>query len=58
MGGKPLNRPVIGIAITPDNGGYWLAASDGGVFAFGRAQFNGSTGGHPPRSPVVSVAST
>ena len=33
MGGKPLDRPIVGIAATPDGGGYWLAASDGGVFA-------------------------
>ena len=27
----------------PDEGGYWLLASDGGVFAFGDATFHGST---------------
>ena len=29
----------------PDGGGYWLAASDGGVFAFGDAGFYGSIPG-------------
>ena len=29
-----------------NSGGYWLVASDGGIFAFGNAAFYGSTGGH------------
>ena len=37
--------PVVGIARTPDSNGYWLAASDGGVFAFGPGYF--STGDAP-----------
>ena len=46
MGGKPLNQPVVGIAIDPTTGGYWLVAKDGGVFAF-NAPFLGSMGGKP-----------
>ena len=42
----PLNKPVVGVASTPDAGGYWLVASDGGVFAYGDAGFFGSRG--PP----------
>ncbi len=38
------NAPVVGMAATPDGGGYWLVASDGGVFSFGDAAFHGSTG--------------
>ena len=41
-----LNRPIVGMASTPDGKGYWLVASDGGIFAFGDAAFYGSTGGH------------
>src|SRR5664280_783547 len=37
--GKALNKPIVGMASTPDGGGYWLVASDGGVFAFGNAPF-------------------
>ena len=39
-----LNKPIDGIVNTPDGGGYWLVASDGGMFAFGDAPFLGSTG--------------
>ncbi len=33
MGGVRLNRPVVGVAATPDGNGYWEVASDGGIFA-------------------------
>jgi hypothetical protein len=38
--------------------GYWLAASDGGVFSYGDAQFYGSMGGRKLNAPVVAMAST
>ena len=37
---------------------YWLAASDGGVFAFGRATFAGAASGTPLRSGVAGIANT
>ena len=37
-----LNKPIVGIAATPNGGGYWEVASDGGIFAFGDAAFYGS----------------
>ena len=46
MGGKKLNKPVIGMAVDPLTGGYWEVASDGGIFAF-NAPFYGSMGGIP-----------
>ena len=58
MGGKPLNKPVVGMAATPNGGGYWEVASDGGIFAFGDAQFHGSMGGKPLNKPVAGVAAT
>ncbi|MGH9268584.1 MAG: PA domain-containing protein, partial [Acidimicrobiales bacterium] len=39
-------------------GGYWTAAGDGGVFAFGDAGFYGSTGDMILNSPVVGMAPT
>jgi hypothetical protein len=28
----PLNKPIVGMASTPDGKGYWEVASDGGIF--------------------------
>ena len=58
MGGKPLNKPIVGIAGTPTGTGYWQVASDGGIFAFGGAGFHGSMGGKPLNQPIVGMAST
>ena len=44
LGGTPLNQPITAMAATSDGGGYWLVASDGGVFAKGDAGFYGSAG--------------
>jgi hypothetical protein len=59
-GGIVLAAPVVGMATTPDGGGYWLVAADGGVFSFGDADYLGSVPGqgivhHPP---VVGIAAT
>lgn len=32
-----LASPVVGMAATPDGLGYWVVASDGGIFTFGNA---------------------
>jgi N-acetylmuramoyl-L-alanine amidase len=58
MGGLTgaLNSPLVGMAATADGGGYWLAAADGGVFAFGDAGFEGSAGGISLDQPVVGMA--
>jgi len=45
----------MGMAATPDGGGYWLVASDGGVFSFGDARFHGSTGAISLAAPVVAM---
>jgi hypothetical protein len=34
LSGVRLNAPVGHIVATPDGGGYWLVATDGGVFSF------------------------
>ena len=46
------------MAATPSGLGYWLVASDGGVFGFGDAQYFGSTGGIRLNQPVVGMAAT
>ena len=53
-----LNRPVVGMAATPDGAGYWLVAADGGIFSYGDATFHGSTGAMVLNRPVVGMART
>jgi hypothetical protein len=40
-----LNAPIVGIVSSFDGHGYFMVASDGGVFAFGDAMFAGSCPG-------------
>jgi hypothetical protein len=44
------------MASTPSGNGYWLVASDGGIFTFGDAKFYGSLGATKLRAPIVSMA--
>ena len=48
-----LNNSDVPMAV-----GYWLAATDGGVFSYRDARFKGSMGGRPLKAPVVAAAST
>jgi hypothetical protein len=43
------------MAVDAATGGYWLVASDGGIFAF-NAPFEGSTGGTRLSRPIVGMA--
>jgi len=58
MGGTPLVARSSGWRTTPDEGGYWLVAADGGIFAFGDAGFYGSMGGRTLNRPIVGMAAT
>jgi hypothetical protein len=42
----------------PSSAGYWLVASDGGIFSFGTAKFHGSTGAIRLVQPIVDMAVT
>ncbi|MGH2706007.1 MAG: FG-GAP-like repeat-containing protein [Actinomycetota bacterium] len=65
-GGIKLNRPIVDMAAVPSGrgvgaelgvpstDGYWLVASDGGIFAF-NAPFLGSTGGIKLNQPIVTM---
>jgi hypothetical protein len=55
MGGQHLNAPVVGISADSVTSGYWLAAADGGVFAFD-APFEGSMAGKPLAAPITGIA--
>ena len=46
------------MAVDLTGDGYWLTASDGGIFAFGAAPFYGSTGDIVLNSPIVGMAAT
>jgi GH25 family lysozyme M1 (1,4-beta-N-acetylmuramidase) len=54
-GPRSLNNR-IGMAASHSGQGYWIAASDGGVFSFGDAVFYGSMGGQSLSAPVVGIA--
>ena len=56
--GGGLNKPIVGMAATPDGKGYWLVASDGGIFNYGDANFYGSAGSVPLNQPIVGMAAT
>jgi hypothetical protein len=50
-----LNQPIVGMGHSPSGHGYWLVASDGGIFAFGDAGFYGSTGNIKLNRPIVGM---
>jgi hypothetical protein len=53
----PISGDVaVQLRTTNRGNGYWIAASDGGVFAFGNAPFWGSMGGQTMNAPVVGIA--
>jgi hypothetical protein len=54
MGGKKLNAPVQSLVPDSDGVGYWLVASDGGIFAF-NAPFKGSMGDRKLSRPVTGM---
>jgi hypothetical protein len=55
LGDLKLNQPIVGIAPTPTGLGYWLVASDGGIFTHGDAEFLGSMGGTKLNAPITAM---
>ncbi len=53
-----LNKPIVGMITGPAGAGYFLVASDGGIFSFGTAPFYGSLGGLTLKNPIVAAAAT
>ena len=49
---------AVALVSTPDDGGYWLASSDGSVLTFGDAVGHGSMSGRALNKPVVGMART
>jgi hypothetical protein len=54
MGNTRLNAPVQSLVPDPDGTGYWLVASDGGVFAFDSG-FRGSMGRTKLNRPMTGM---
>jgi hypothetical protein len=54
----PISAPIVGMAATPDGGGYWLVGSDGSVYADGDAVSYGSLRGTHLNAPIVGMAAT
>jgi hypothetical protein len=46
------------MAARPQGDGYWMVATDGGIFAFGQAPFMGSTGAIKLNQPIVGMTNT
>ncbi|HET7489697.1 MAG TPA: VCBS repeat-containing protein [Acidimicrobiales bacterium] len=53
-----VGAPPSTATVKPATAGYWLVASDGGIFAFGNAPFLGSTGNIRLSKPIVGMART
>ena len=49
-----LNAPIVDIAPTWDDGGYWILGRDSGVFAKGDAEFWDSAG-QPGDGPAIAI---
>ncbi|HEV3366513.1 MAG TPA: SpoIID/LytB domain-containing protein [Acidimicrobiales bacterium] len=53
-----LTSPAVAIVPTHDGRGYWVGGSNGGIYAFGDASFQGSADGLALARPVVGTAAT
>jgi subtilisin family serine protease len=60
MSHRHLAAPIVGAAEDPDGLGYWLAASDGGVFSFhfGPGRYYGSAARLRLREPISGIVAT
>jgi lipoprotein-anchoring transpeptidase ErfK/SrfK len=56
--GSHVAAPIVGMAAAPNGQGYWLVASDGGIFNYGSAGFHGSAGAEHLVQPIVAMAAT
>ena len=54
----PTTQSTLGMVGPTLQGGYWLVASDGGIFSYGDALFYGSTGAITLNAPMVAMAAT
>jgi hypothetical protein len=57
---RHLSAPIVGMALTPDGRGYWLAGANGSVFNLGDAGWYGSLARDQlqPNQSIVAIASS
>jgi hypothetical protein len=53
-----LTAPIVGMAATPDGGGYWIADAHGDVKPLGDAVFFGSMAGQALDQPIAHIVAT
>jgi hypothetical protein len=57
--GADTRQPtIVGVARTPDGGGYWMVAADGRVYNYGDAPYFGSAYGLALKGQIVGIAAT
>jgi hypothetical protein len=49
---------IVGIALTPDDGGYYMAGTDGHVYGFGDAQVWAAPAALASNLPLAAIAGT
>ena len=54
----PPPAPAPSTPAAPGTAGYWVVGVDGGIYAYGAAQFKGSTGAIKLNKPMVGMAPT
>jgi hypothetical protein len=47
---------IVGLALTADDGGYFMAGANGSVFGFGNAKVQPAPAGLAAHLPVVAIA--
>jgi GH25 family lysozyme M1 (1,4-beta-N-acetylmuramidase) len=57
-GSRVPPHAFVGIAMTPDGGGYWICKADGSVFSYGNARFHGAATNYGLAAPIVGIAAT
>jgi hypothetical protein len=50
--------PVVGMARTSTNGGYWITTQDGAVYSFGNANYHGGANQLNHNGTIVGIAAT
>jgi hypothetical protein len=58
FGSSVDSGPTVTVSSPSKSTGYWLFASDGGVFSYGSAEFHGSAGSIHLNKPIVGSAPT